>query len=171
VRTYRDLAESFVVQCGHSQSYGAFKDDLYQYIISGIESDYGKRQFNDQFYKHLSDILPESESKPVNDFLVVRTCSQLLNFLVVDSPKHPRHYVFVDLLTNIGPMLTMGLLLRIVLLCRKVRPYLERRFSILFSHYEQCSRDAVSWLVSALEMLNVALATNFGKLDLSLVPR
>jgi len=170
-RTYRDLAESFAIQVERSRSYRAFKDDLYQYLISGVEREYGARQFYDQFYRHLCDIFPDSESKPVTDFLVVRTCSQLLNFLIVDNPRYPRHYVFVDLLTNIGPILTMGLLLRILLLCRKVRPYLERRFSILFSHYESCNRDAVAWLIGALEMLNVALATNFGKLDLSLVAR
>ncbi|MEB3355931.1 MAG: hypothetical protein VKK04_04340 [Synechococcales bacterium] len=170
-RTYRDLAESFAMQVEHSRSYRAFKDDLYQYLISGVDQEYGARQFNDQFYRHLCNIFPESESKPVTDFLVVRTCSQLLNFLIVDNPKYPSHYVFVDLLTNMGPILTMGLLLRILLLCRKIRPYLERRFSILFNHYESCNRDAVSWLISALEMLNVALATNFGKLDLSLVAR
>ena len=65
----------------------------------------------------------------------------------------------------------MGVLLRIVLLCRKVRPYLERRFSILFNHYEYSEQRAVQWLVNALEMLNIALVTNFGKLDLSLVKR
>jgi hypothetical protein len=53
------------------------------------------------------------------------------------------------------------------LLCRKVKPYLEKRFSILFNHYESYSRDGVEWLIQALENLNVALSTNFGMVDLS----
>ena len=168
-RTYRDLANNFIIQSAHSQNFGAFKDDLYQYIISGVDGAYGKRKFNHQLYNHLKIIFPESDSKPLNDFLIVRTCSQLFNFLVVDGPKSAQHFVFVDLLTNLGPILTTGLLLRILLLCSKVTPYLERRFSILFSHYESYSRDAVEWLISALETLNVALATNFGKVHLSTV--
>jgi hypothetical protein len=56
-----------------------------------------------------------------------------------------------------------------VLLCRKVKPYLERRLSILFSHYEGYSRETVQWLVLALENVNVALSTNFGTVDLSFI--
>lgn len=170
-RTYRDVARSFMIQSGQSQSFGSFKNDLYEYIVSGVDNSYGQRQFNQHLHRHLQQILPQSDAKSVNDFLVVRTCSQLLNFLVVDNARAPQHFVFVDLITNLGPTLTMGLLLRIVLLCRKVRPYLERRFSILFNHYEHSEQGAVRWLVNALEMLNIALVTNFGKLDLSLVKR
>ncbi|NET47941.1 MAG: hypothetical protein F6K09_04275 [Merismopedia sp. SIO2A8] len=95
----------------------------------------------------------------------------MLNFLVVDNAKCPQHFVFVDLITNLGPIKAMGLLLRIVLFCSKVRPYLERRCSILFSHYETSDQTAVRWLVYALETLNIALVTNFGNLDLSLVKK
>ncbi|MEM9219460.1 MAG: hypothetical protein AAGD25_34645 [Cyanobacteria bacterium P01_F01_bin.150] len=168
-RTYRDTACNFMMQSGQSQSYKSFKCDLYDYILLGIDSSYGQRQFNNQLHYCLRQILPHSDGKSVNDFLVVRTCSQLLNFLIVDNAKCLQHFVFVDLMTNLGPILTMGLLLRIVLLCRKVRPYLERRFSILFNHYENSEQRAVQWLVNALEVLNIALVTNFGKLDLSLV--
>jgi hypothetical protein len=167
--TYRDLAYSFLAHSGQAVTYKAFKDDLYQYITASIDPEYGKRQFNNQLYEHLKLTLPDSNSQLLNDFLVVRTCSQLLNFMVVESPQRPQHFVFVDLLTNLGPILTTGLLLKIVLLCRKIKPALERRFSILFSHYETYTRDAVAWLVNALENLNVALSTHFGAVDLSFV--
>ncbi|MEO0406207.1 MAG: hypothetical protein AAF289_02535 [Cyanobacteria bacterium P01_A01_bin.135] len=166
---YRHLAQTFMARSGYAQSYGAFKKDLYHYLTDGIDPGYGKRQFNAQLCRQLEATLPESDFALVDDFLVVRTCSYLFNFLVVDGPKNPQHFVFVDLFNNIGPVLTMGLLLKLVLLCRRVRPYLERRFSILFNHYETHRRDTVSWLVHALELLNVALTTNFGKIDTSLL--
>ncbi len=168
-RTYRDLAKNFLTQSAHSQTFKAFKDDLYQYILMGVDTEYGNRKFKNQLHSQLNIILPDSDHRPLNDFLMVRTCSQLFNFLIVDSIRDAQHYLFVDLLTNIGPISTTGLLLKILLLCSKVRPYLERRFSILFSHYESYSRDAVEWLISALETLNVALTTNFGKLNLASV--
>lgn len=167
--TYRDLAQSFLTHSSHCQSYGSFKDDLYEYIISSVDPEYGKQQFNNQLYTQLKETLPQSDSSPVSDFLLVRTCSQLLNFLVVESPLCPNHFVFIDLITNLGPALTTGLLLKVILLCRKVKPYLERRFSILFNHYESYSRDAVQWLIKALENLNVALSTHFGSVDLSFI--
>jgi hypothetical protein len=167
--TYRDVAQRFLTHSSQVQSFQSFKDDLYEYIVTSVDPEYGKRQFNNQLYAQLRGTLPESDNQEVNDFLVVRTCSQLLNFLVVESPQRPQHYVFVDLISNLGPTLATGLLLKIILICRKVKPYLEKRFSILFNHYESSSRDAVQWLVQAMENLNVALSTNFSTIDLSFI--
>jgi hypothetical protein len=167
--TYRDSAQRFLTHTNQAPTYQAFKDDLYQYMTASVDPEYGRRQFNNQLYSQLKHTLPESNDQKLNDFLVVRTCSQLLNFLVVESPQRPNHFVFVDLISNIGSTLTTGLLLKIVLICRKVKPYLEKRFSILFNHYEFCRRDGVQWLVEAMETLNLALSTNFSTIDLSFI--
>ena len=167
--TYRDMAQRFLTHANHTSTFQSFKDDLYEYITASVDQEYGRRQFNNQLYSQLRNTLPSSDSHKLNDFLLVRTCSQLLNFLVVESPQKPEHYVFVDLISNIGPTLATGLLLKIVLICRKVKPYLEKRFSILFNHYESSRRDAVEWLIQAMENLNVALSTNFSTIDLSFI--
>lgn len=167
--SYRDLACNFLAQAGGEPLFRHFKDDLYEYITASIDREYGNRAFYNQLYAHLGASLSDSNDQRLNDFLLVRTCSQLLNFLVVESPQSPQHFVFIDLITNLGATLTTGLLLKIVLLCRKVKPYLERRLSILFSHYEGHSREAVQWLVMALENVNIALSTHFGAIDLSFV--
>jgi hypothetical protein len=168
-KTHRDLAHNFLTYSSQAHSFHSFKSDLYHYITSAVDSEYGKRQFNKQLYNHLHSILPDSDSAALNDFLMVRTCSQLLNFLIVDSPQNPNHFVFIDLITNLGPIFTTGLLLKIILICRKVKPTLERRLSILFSHYEAFARDAVEWLVCILENVNVALSAHFGTIDLSFI--
>ncbi|MEG4497260.1 hypothetical protein QUB05_08285 [Microcoleus sp. F10-C6] len=166
--TYRQLASRFRTNASTNQSYGSFKDDLYEYLISSVADDrYGKRLFNEKLYKQLQNTLPHSEGQKFNEFLMIRTCSQLLNFLVVESPVRPNHFVFIDLISNLGPTQTTGLLLKIVLICGKVKPYLEKRLAILFGHYEFSTREGVVWLVKALENLNLALSTNFGKVDVS----
>jgi len=165
--TYRDVAQSFLTHTTQTASYKEFKNDLYEYLTASIDPAFGKRQFNDRLYTHLKSTLPHSESQRPSEFLIVRTCSQLLNFLVVESPQRPNHFTFVDLITNLGATLTTGLLLKIVLLCRKVKPYLEKRFSILFNHYESSTRDGVPWLVTSLENLNIAFSVHFGSADLS----
>lgn len=168
-RTYRDVAQCFLTHSAQVSSFRAFKDDLYQYITASVDPEYGKRQFNNHLYTQLAGFLPESDDQKLNDFLLVRTCSQLLNFLVVESTQKPNHFLFVDLISNLGPALATGLLLKIVLICRKVKPHLEKRFSILFNHYEACKHEAVQWLVQAMEHLNLALSTNFSTLDLSFI--
>lgn len=165
--TYRDVAQSFLTHTSQTTSYKNFKDELYEYLTASIDPAYGKRQFNDRLHEHLKNILPQCESQKPTEFLLVRTCSQLLNFLVVESPQRPNHFIFVDLITNLGATLTTGLLLKIVLLCRKVKPYLEKRFAILFNHYESVTRDGVPWLIHSLENLNVAFSIHFGSADLS----
>ena len=164
--TYRDLAQSFLTHSIGTSSYQAFKKDLYEYLVSSIDPKYGKHQFNYKLHQQLQNILPHYNSHKLSEFLILRTSSQLLDFLV-ESPQRPNHYVFVDLITNLGATPTIGLLLKVVLLCPKVKPYLEKRFSILFSHYESSSIKEVPWLVKSLENLHIAFSVHFGKADLS----
>ena len=166
-RTYNDLALRFRSQCCESVTFKAFKNDFYEYLVSGVDPVYGRQHFNDALYQHLKDIYPENDNQRLNDFLLVRTCSNLFNFLVVDPAGSHSHFVFIDLINNLGATLTTGLLLRILLLCRKVKPYLERRLSTLFNHYELAKQDSVGWLVKILETLNLALSLTFGHLDIS----
>ncbi|WP_446335729.1 hypothetical protein [Coleofasciculus sp. G1-WW12-02] len=165
--TCRDVAQSFLTHSSQTPCYKDFKDDLYEYLTASIDPAYGKRQFNSRLHEHLKNTLPDSENQKPSEFLILRTCSQLLNFLVVESSVRPKHFVFVDLITNLGATVTTMLLLKIVLLCRKVKPYLEKRFSILFNHYESSTRDGVPWLIKSLENLNVAFSIHFGRADLS----
>ena len=168
-QTFRDVAQRFLSHSTGVQSFQGFKDDLYSYITASVDPEYGKRQFNNQLHAQLQTTLPESNSHTLNDFLMVRTCSQLLNFLVVEASQKPQHFVFMDLAANLGPTAVTELLLKIVLICRKAKPYLEKRFSILFNHYETSTRESVLWLVQVMENLNVALSTNFSTLDLAFI--
>lgn len=165
-RNYSDSAQIFLQQ-NQSVKFHQFKRDLYYHLTSSVTPSYGGHKFNKLLERQLIQTLPENEDAPLNDFLLVRTCSQLLSFLVVDSPQQLHHYVFIDLINNIGPLATTGLLLKIVLLCKRIKPYLESRFSILFSHYEAATQNSVSWLVEMLENVNVAFSLVFGSVDVS----
>ncbi|HLO87976.1 MAG TPA: hypothetical protein VK203_23640 [Nostocaceae cyanobacterium] len=167
-QTYQESAQRFLKYSTQVSNFRAFKDDLYEYLISSVDGQYGKRQFNQRLYNQLQNTLPQADSQKLNDFLVVRTCSQLLNFLVVNSLSSPQHFTFVDLITNQGTLVTIGLLLKIVLICRKVRPHLEKRLAVLFNHYESATTNCIGWLVKVLEQLNIALSIHFGNIDLSL---
>lgn len=167
--TCREVAQRFLTHCQEVRSYKEFKAELYHYLTTSVNPAYGKRHFNQQLGNLLINTYPQSDSQLLTDFLMVRTCSQLLNFLVVESIHRPQHFVFVDLLSNLGATSTTQLLLQIVLLCRRIKPYLEKRFSILFHHYESYTCDRVQWLIAAMENLQLALSTNFSALNLCFV--
>lgn len=164
--THRDLAMQFLAYSKATRCYRTFKEELYGYLITSIDPKYGQRQFNQNLYTYLQSILPENDYHKMNEVLLVTTCRKLLNFLVVESLHQPNHFVFSDLTANLGITTTIGLLLKIVLLCTKIRFYLEKRFSILFNHYESYLKESVNWLVEALENLNIALSTHFGSMSL-----
>ncbi len=166
-QSYRDGAQRFLLTHDHGASFRQFKEDLFDYIIADVDSSYSQRQFKSILQDHLLITSNDSDGKPVDDFLKVRTCSNLFNLLVVDPSAGRQHYVFLDLINNLGPLQTTGLLLRILLICQKVKPFLERRFSLLFNHYETTSSDTVEWLVTMFENINIALSLNFGSVDLS----
>ncbi|NJL81791.1 MAG: hypothetical protein HC890_00160 [Chloroflexaceae bacterium] len=165
--TCRDLSQRFISHGLQASSYREFKDDLYRYLITSIDPAYGQHQFNQKLYHKIHEILPQCDGLRPDEFLLVRTSSQLLNFLVVESSSRLEHYVFADLITNLGATNTITLLLKITLLCSKICPYLEKRLAILFSHYESFSHEGVPWLIKALENLQIALSLHFGRLDIS----
>lgn len=163
------MAQQFLLQTKYTQNYKTFKDDLYEYLIDSVDTKFGQGRFNNQLYGYLKNVAAQNHDQPLNEFLLVRTCSQMMNFLVVESSQRPQHFVFMDLITNLGTTATIGLLLKIVLVCKKVKPYLEKRFAILFGHYESHSCSGVNWLVTCLENLNIAWSTHFGSIDFSFV--
>jgi hypothetical protein len=167
--TYQDMAQQFWTPTRQPQTYAQFKTSLHEYVTSSIPPQFGKCRFNGQLKGYLDHLSPENDSSFLNDFLTVRTCNQVLNFMVIESRQRPNHSVFMDLLNNLGSTLTIGLLLKVVLLCNKVKPYLERRFSLLFQHYEAHTKGSVVWLVKCLEKLNIAWVGNFSRQNLSFV--
>ncbi len=165
--TYKELSRKFVNHASDLPSYKSYKDSLYEYISSGVNPNYGKVSFNNKLYNNIKGMMTQSNLQKPDEFLQLRTSSQLLNYLVVENEHNMQHYVFVDMITNMGAACTIGLLLKIVLSCQKLKPFLEKKFSLLFKHYESFTKDGVPWLVRAMENLNVAFSTNFGKADVS----
>ena len=165
--SYQDLSRSFVSHLQMQPIVKTFKGDLYDYIVSGVDLSYGKRSFNDRLYKVIYSISPDRDYQRLDEIALLRTCTHILNHLTIESPSSPQHFVFIDMVSNLGSVFTTGLLLKIVLICQKVKPLLESRFSILFNHYETSDCIVVPWLVKSLENWNVAGAIHFGKIDAS----
>lgn len=170
-QTYREAAQSFMIHNHQVSSYLLFKQKLYQYLIHSLDSPYIQKYFRERLNDYLKNILPEHNRHKNNEVLILRTCTKLLDFLVVESHKHPQHYLYVDLVTHLGVTETIGLLLKIVLLCPKTKPHLEKKMTILFNHYESSRLEEAPWLIKSLENLNLAFSIYFGAADLSYLKR
>ncbi|MEM7555615.1 MAG: hypothetical protein AAF378_16245 [Cyanobacteria bacterium P01_A01_bin.84] len=164
---YRGLAKNFSDFSLHSSCFAAFKDDLYEYLITSIDWEYGKYQFHNKLYQYLSNILPQANHEKLNEFLLIRTANNLLGFLIVENNQSPQHSVLFDLITNQGTLPTIGILLKILLICPKIKPHFTKRIAILFQHYQTSDINEVKWFIQFLEQLNIALTIYFGKVDLS----
>jgi hypothetical protein len=190
-RTYQDAARLLIAKSNQAPTYQAFKQHLYEELTAFVryayrennrdrptDYDYGKHRFNDWLDERLRNILPEQDDRKPHVALRVQTCARLLD-LLLDIPHNQRghHFIFVDLTNNLGATFTVGLLLKIVLICYDGKPNLEaikahlaKRFAILFKHYEQklSVQDGVNWLVDCLENWMVAASIHFGRSEVSM---
>ncbi len=169
-RSHRDLAQMFRTYSKTVRSFRDFKEELLEYLLSPL-ADADPRFVNNHFgralRRYLRETLQDFDGHRLIDFTVITTCQKLLNFLVVQGRQQPVFRRFWHLLNDAGHTLTVGLLLRIVLFCSAVKPWLENRMTVLFNYHERCACKEVPWLVKTLEHTNVALLTNFGKFGYS----
>jgi hypothetical protein len=168
--TYRDSAHGFQLLMQQPMTFIEFKENLYNYLSKDFSATvYAEQSFKTRLKNYLRNILPENHSKPLDEISQVRTYTQLLNFLVIDSAERPNHVVLIDLVSNLGSAATVGLLLKIILICPKAQTSLNHRLSILFNHYYYTNRNEVPWLIKFLENWQVASSIHFGKVDSSLL--
>jgi hypothetical protein len=165
--TYQDLSRGLLSRIQTQPTLGSFKGDLYEYLISGVDSSYGNRSFNDRLYKTIDGMMSIRDNHRLDEITLLRTCTHVLNHLIIESPQKPQHFVFVDMISNLGTVFTTGLLLKIVLICQKAKPLVENRLAMLFDRYESSKCKGVPWLVKSLETWNVAGAIHFGNVDVS----
>lgn len=169
-RSHRDLAQMFQTYSKTARSFRDFKEEFLEFLLAPL-ADADPRYVNNSFGRalrqYLRETLQDFDGQRLTDFIVITTCQKLLNFLIVQGRQQPIFRRFWHLLQEVGTTLTVGLLLRIVLFCSSVKPWLENRLAVLFNYHERCACKEVPWLMDTLEHTNVALITNFGKTSFS----
>lgn len=166
--SYRDLSQNFLNNLTRFPSYEDFKNDLYEYLSLSIDFSSERYDFKQKLYLYLENMLVDYHSQKLNEFLLIRTCTQLFQFLV-DGQINREPDLFIHLINHLGETKLIGLLLKIVLLCGKTKPYLEKKFGLLFAYYESSNQEEVPWLVKSLENWQIASSIHFGSVDLSLL--
>lgn len=180
--SYRRTAHSTLRTMYRAPTHREVKRQVNQYLTEALQSysqaDYGKRRFDRWLDEKLEFTLPEQDGERPTEKLLVHTCTNLVDSFLAhprDLERRNDHLMFVDLVGNVGPTFTVGLLLKLVLLCRQVeanvrnlRDRISQRLAELFEHYEQTDSHEVAWLLRCLDNLMIASTIHFGPEDPSL---
>ncbi|MGB0562215.1 MAG: hypothetical protein ACPGVO_10475 [Spirulinaceae cyanobacterium] len=166
------LAERLRSDIPHLDSYGQFKDKLYQYlagshVAGGQRNVTASNEFQQTIQTQLQQTLPHYETRQPTESLNLRTATKLLNFLVVESPQQRDHYVLIETLSSLGPVFTVGLFWKLTLLCPPLVTELDKRLALLFDHYAQFPQSEISWLIQLLETYQLAQSIYLGQIDFS----
>lgn len=180
--TYRDLARRFVLCSEQASSYREVKRQMQDYLMAAVRrSSQGK--YADHYFKHwlserLDNMLPQYEAQKPTDTLLVQTCGQLITALVAaPNPNQSMEYLpFEDLTANLDSTFSTGLLLKILLVCQRVRSnmealkaHLSKRLADVLRYYETRVSGEVQWLVDSLEKLMIGFSVHSGRSDFSWV--
>lgn len=94
--SYHDLSQNFLNYTSQVKTYKSFKADLYEYIISGLDTDYCERHLRQQLAAYLKSTLVDFDHRPVDEFLTMRTYCQIFKLLVVDAKGNYNHQHYLN---------------------------------------------------------------------------
>jgi hypothetical protein len=176
-RTFRDSALHIAQDIRQAKSLYVVKDQLHEYLAGAIDHPIYRRSFDDWLHSQLRDTLPQQNHLKPRASLVLRACSQLVEAIVTNPGFEPeKHVFFLSLHGNVGTTTTIGLLLKVVLLCQtlvrnprdildSIKARVSRQFAGLFRYYENQFRSQAQWLVECLDNLMIAFAIHCGHDD------
>jgi hypothetical protein len=133
-----------------------FKNWLVDYLLGDFDELSGREKLKQHLLDKFLYLLPNYDAQPVNEFLILRSCSQLLNGLVVDNIKDFNHFTFINLTTCLGATNLVSLLDKLVRLAPKLESRLSYRLAQLFEYYESTPIQRSYWLIKVLENFLVA---------------
>jgi hypothetical protein len=176
-RTYQDTADRLWFDVKRAGSMRAAKGQLHDYLTASVASKYGKHRFNRWLQERLFEVHPQHDTLKPNASLLTQSCVHLLDALLVSPRRLPdNHMIFLDFNTYAGATLTVGFLLKVMLLCRSmthrweaIRSYVARHFAVMLKHYETGVHHELEWLIDCLENLQVAFSIHSGRTDFSWV--
>jgi hypothetical protein len=114
------------------------------------------------FIYRLEQVLQQggADDMAINLVSVTTICQRILQFLIVKDFYRNVPVELDKMIDRVGHQVTTTVLLRIVLFWRRICPWLESRFGILFHSFENHLKSEIDWVVQAFEHMNVALALN-----------
>jgi hypothetical protein len=138
--------------------FSEFKIWLMNYLSKDIEQLSRRIQFEQYFNRTTFMLFSDCNEQPTNNFLILRTCNQLLNEWVVDPSQTSTHISFAKLKNFLGATEITVLLLKLISLAPQLKYSLRQKLANLFEYYESTPIEQSFWFIQILENCLVAFA-------------
>jgi hypothetical protein len=163
-----ERSQLFIVENERRLTYKKFKQDLYLFLVSNIQTRNSTYRFDSRLKEKLKDIFAHSDAKPLNRTLILQTCRQLFSFLIIDTAINSDSSKFAELIANLGTAQVMGILVKVTLICPESKADLAKKIYLIVTHYQLQTVQEAPWLLKSLEYLLIAFSIYFGKIDVSI---
>jgi hypothetical protein len=151
--SYLSLANIFLGQV-QQVDFKEFKECLHRYLVFSVDRSELAKTLKARLWEKLDSLYKDYESKQVSDALILRTCNRMIDFLTTENRQEPSA-LFILLLSQGNPMTLVVTLLKLILVSRNSRLYLEARIADLIRYYESYPEQDCWWVVHFLEIFNV----------------
>lgn len=151
--SYGNLANIFIEQTKELR-YEDFKQSLQKYLIYSVDNKDCVEALTIKLSKKLKPIYEEHNDQLINDAILLRTCKRVVEFLTTENHKTPSS-LFILLLSQGHPITLVIILLKITLICKPVRTYLEGCLADLIQYYLNYPEEECQWVVNFLEILKI----------------
>jgi hypothetical protein len=151
--SYGNLANIFLNQTKNI-TFQEFKQSLQKYLVFSVESSEFTHTLQTRLAEKLENLYVEHHDEVLNDALILRTCNRIIEYLTCENRQEPSP-LFGLLLSQGNPLTLVIALLKIILISRNSRTFLEARIAELIRYYEKYPEDECRWIVHFLEIFNV----------------
>jgi hypothetical protein len=151
--SHLSLANIFLNQV-QNVTFAEFKRSLHKYLVFSVDRSEFAKTLKVRLNERLETLYTDYEAKPVTDALILRSCNRMIDLLTTENQYEPSS-LFVLLLSHGSPMTLVVALLKIILVSRNSRLYLEARIAELIRYYEAFPENECWWVVNFLEIFNV----------------
>lgn len=134
-----------------------FKIWLIQYLIEDLQ-DESKQQLQQYLQDNIATILSNYDHQPLNEFLLLQSCNQLLNKLILNPEQPSNHLSFINLKRYLGATQLTALLLKLTFLNSQLKETLRQRLAHLFDYYQLTPIEESFWFIQVLENCLIAFA-------------
>jgi len=153
--SYKNLAHLFKEQI-EDFTYRQFKQSFVKYLVFGIESQGAVDILNGKFAEKLSNTYPEKDEELIEEDLLLRTCTRVIEYLTTEDRSAPSS-LFAYLIAQSNPLVLVVILLKIILVCPYARNRLEFCIAYLIQYYMQYPEEECQWVVNFFETFNITL--------------
>ncbi len=151
--SYVNLANIFINQT-RDLKYRDFKKSLLEYLLFSINNPELVELLRKRLPEKLDGLYDRYDDEPIQSALLLRTCNRLIDFLTIENGQEPSS-LFAQLLSQGNPLTIVIVLLKIILICRNARTYLETRIGELVRYYGNYPEEECQWIVHFMEVFNI----------------